>query len=352
MIAQSTQLNELVSAIFRASGSDTDEAACISDHLVMANLVGHDSHGVIRVAEYMRWLGDGKLRPNRKLQIISECDTFVVADGQLGYGQVVGAEAVRMGIDKSGEAGIAVVALRNCSHLGRIGHWAEMAAATGQISLHFASTNGFGTLVAPLGGADRRLSANPLAVGVPRGDADPIVLDIATASIAEGKVKVARNRGTTVSKGCLIDGQGNPTTDPERFYADPPSAILPFGAHKGYGLSVLVELLAGALTGNGCSNRRAPQLEQGMLSIYLDPERFAAEDQFVQEVHSFVEQLKSSPPDSRDREILVPGEVESRCRAQRNEQGIELDEKTWGQLIAEARRLGVDEALIQSASSS
>ena len=352
MITFPTPLNDLVAAIFRASGSAADEAECVADHLVQANLAGHDSHGIIRVAEYMHWLKDGKVRTNQKLRIVLESDTLVVADGQLGYGQAVGAQAMRLGIERSGRSGTAIVALRNCGHVGRLGHWAEMAAAEGQVSLHFASTNGLGTLAAPLGGVERRLSANPLAVGVPRSGAEPIVLDMATCSIAEGKLKVARNSGHHVPESCIIDAQGNPTTDPEQYFANPPGAILPFGGHKGYGLSVLVEILAGALTGNGCSQRRNSQLEQGMLSIFLDPQRFGTPSSFENEVQQFVEYIKSSALAAEADEILVPGDIESRNRAQRNDQGIEIDTTTWEQLVAEARRLGVDKSLIQCAEQS
>jgi uncharacterized oxidoreductase len=350
MITFSTQLADLVYEIFRAAGSEPEEAACISNHLVQANLTGHDSHGVIRIPYYMQWLREDKIRPNQKLQLVVESETLVVADGHLGYGQALGAQAVQLGIDMSGRTGTAVVAIRRCAHLGRMGHWAEMAAAAGRISLHFASTNGLGMLVAPLGAVERRLSANPLAVGIPRGDADPIVLDIATSSIAEGKLRVAQNKGIQVAAGFVIDGQGKPTTDPDKFYADPPGAILPFGAHKGYGLSVLTELLAGALTGNGCSQHNAPQLEQGMLSIYLNLQSFESPDGVLQEMNQFVDFLKSAALDPQTKEILLPGEIEARCRARRSELGIELDQATWDQLVAEARRLGVDESLIRSAS--
>lgn len=352
MITFATQLGDLVSAIFRAAGSKPDEAACISDHLVKANLSGHDSHGVIRVAEYMKWIQEGKVRANQQLDIVLKSDTLVVADGQLGYGQALGVQAVKLGIDMSKRSATTVVALRHCGHLGRMGHWAEMAADAGRISLHFATTNGFGTLMAPLGGIERRLSANPVAIGIPRGEADPILLDISTSAIAEGKLKVARNKGTEVPAGCLLDAQGKPTTDPRQFYADPPGSILPFGAHKGYGLSVLVEMLAGALTGNGCSHHRAPQLEQGMLSIYLNPQQFESPDGFLQEVNLFVDYLKSSLFDAASTEILVPGEIEAKCRMQRMEHGIELDPITWEQLSAEAHRLEVNENLIQAAMAS
>lgn len=348
MKVAASHLETLVTAIFCAAGSNDDEAACISDHLVRANLVGHDSHGVIRVHEYLQWLRDDKICPNQKMELVWQNDALAITQGNLGYGQVVGKEAVELGIEKSGRAAVAVIAIRQCSHLGRLGHWAEMAAVAGRISLHFASTNGSGVLVAPFGGTQRRLSANPLAVGVPRRDQEPIVLDIATAATAEGKLKVARNRGRKISPGCLVDASGKPTDDPEVFYADPPGAILPFGGHKGYGLSLLVELLAGALTGNGCSHHGVPQLEQGMLSLYLDPQQMDQDNLFFEEVNTFIEFVRSSHRSTPDTPILVPGEMESQICAQRLNEGIELDDITWQQLAGEAHQLEVSQELIDA----
>ena len=172
---------------------------------------------------------------------------LAVVDGQFGFGQVMGEQATKLGIDKCSRQGVAVVALRNSGHLGRIGDWAEMAAHAGKVSLHFVNTSGGGILVAPFGGSERRLSANPIAAGVPVEGGPPIILDISTCTIAEGKIKVAFNKRANVPDGCILDGEGNPTNDPTSFYATPPGAILPFGGHKGYGLSVIAEVLAGAL---------------------------------------------------------------------------------------------------------
>ena len=349
MHAHPENLKLLVAAVFCRAGSESEEANCLAEHLVESNLAGHDSHGVIRVVEYMGWVNDKKICPNQKLAVLVDSETLLVADGQLGYGQVVAAQAVKLGIEKATRGGTAVVALRRCSHLGRMGHWAEMAAAAKQVSLHFATTNGLGTLAAPLGGTERRLSANPVAIGIPRTNADPLVLDIATCAIAEGKLKVARNSGQPVPTGCILDGQGNPTTDANRYYSDPPGAILPFGGHKGYGLSVAIQLLAGALTGNGCSHHGKNQLEQGMLSIFLDPQQFECPNEFATEVQQFVDFVKTSALATDTEEILVPGEIESRKRAHRGQQGIELDETTWGQLVAEARRWGIEESFIEAA---
>ena len=177
-----------------------------------------------------------------------------------------------------------MVALRNSGHLGRIGDWAEMAAHAGKVSLHFVNTSGGGILVAPFGGSQRRLSANPIAAGVPVKNGPPIILDISTCTIAEGKIKVAFNKGAKVPDGCILDGEGNPTNDPKAFYATPPGAILPLGGHKGYGLSVIAEVLAGALTGGSCSHFGVDRVANNMLSIIFDPAFFQSADGFAEEI--------------------------------------------------------------------
>lgn len=346
--AEHHRLQGLVKAIFTAAGSEEAEAECVSQHLVQANLSGHDSHGVIRTTKYMQWLREQRVVVNQHAQVVWESDVLAIVEGNMGYGQVIGAEAVRLGVDKCDNQGVALVALRGAAHLGRIGHWAEMAAEAGLISLHFVSTNGFGVLVAPHGGIERRLSANPMAAGIPGQDAEPIILDISTCAIAEGKILVAKNKGVTVPQGCILDAEGQPTEDPQRFYADPPGTILPMGQHKGYGLSLMVELLAGALTGNGCSQQRGSRLEQGMLSIYLDPARVERGGGFHAEASEFVRWVKSSRTATPDGQILLPGEVESRNRARRMADGIELDDTTWQQLVAEAQQLGVSSDWITS----
>lgn len=334
-------LLRLVESIFSRVGSHEAEAACVARHLVDANLAGHDSHGVIRVPTYVDWVRTGKVLANRIPRVVFETESFAVVNGEFGFGQTAGQFAMRVGIDKASRGGVAVVALRNAGHLGRIGDWPEMAAAAGKISLHFVSTSGFGLLVAPLGGIDRRLSANPIAVGIPVEGGRPIVLDISTCAIAEGKIRVALHRGVPVPDGCIVDSQGNPTNEPEVFYADPPGSILPFGAHKGYGLSVVTEILAEAFTGNGCSDPSASRLCNGMLSIVLDPGHIPCDQPFGAEVHRFITFLKSSRTAVPGGEILIPGEVEDRARSTRLREGIPLEDATRAKLLQTAESLGV-----------
>ncbi len=334
-------LKRLVSTIFAAAGCRPPENERIAHYLVEANLVGHDSHGVIRVPTYIDWLRAGKVRANQELKVVLENDVIAVVDGQFGFGQTMGERAMQIGIAKCKKLGIAVVALRNPGHLGRIGDWAEMAAKAGFLSLCFVNTSGVGILVAPVGGIERRLSANPVAAGIPVKNGPPIIWDVSTSVIAEGKIRVALNKGVPVPDGCLIDPEGRPTNDPKTFYGPPPGAILPFGGHKGYGLSIIADVLAGALTGNGCSNPAATRLTNGMLAILLAPGVFIGEDEFHAEVERFAAYIKTSKKTSPDAEILMPGEPEERNRVRRMKEGIELDETTWGQILATGRLLNI-----------
>jgi uncharacterized oxidoreductase len=281
------------------------------------------------------------VRANQALTIVFENDAMAVVDGQFGFGQVMGEQATKLGIDKAGRQSVAVVALRNSGHLGRIGDWAEMAARAGKVSLHFVNTSGGGILVAPFGGTQRRLSANPIAAGVPIADGPPIIVDMSTCTIAEGKIKVAFNKGSKVPDGCILDGEGRPTDDPRAFYASPPGAILPLGAHKGYSLSVVAEVLAGALTGGACSHFGVDRVANNMLTIFFDPPFFQSADGFAAEIDGFIAHVKSSKTVTPDGEILMPGEPEARARVRKMRAGIEIDEKTWGQIVATAESLGV-----------
>src|SRR5436190_13767730 len=235
-LVNAQKLVDFVARIMRNAGSRPDEASTIAKRLVDSNLVGHDSHGVLRVAKYLEWVRDGTLKPNMSPTIVFENDTIAIIDGQRGFGQVIGEFAARTGIVKAAQAGIAMVGLVNCGHLGRVGDWADMAADAGQVSLHFLNTSG-AQRVAPYGGSDRRLSTNPLAIGVPVAGSDPTILDVTTSTVAGGKLMVAVNKGHKVPEGWIVDKGGKPTNDPPDFYAG--GALLTIGAHKGSGLSII-----------------------------------------------------------------------------------------------------------------
>ncbi len=216
-----------------------------------------------------------------------------------------------------------------------------MAARAGRVSLHFVNTSGGGILVAPHGGTERRLSANPIAAGIPVAQGEAIIVDLSTCTIAEGKIKVALNKGTKVPPGSILDGAGQATDDPEAFYASPPGAILPLGAHKGYALSILAEVLAGALTGGSCSHFGVDRVSNNMLSVFIEPALFQTGAAFADEIAALVSHVKSSKTVTADGEILMPGEPEARSKARKLAQGVEIDDTTWAQLVTVAGSLGL-----------
>ena len=343
MILTHEQIASLAIPIFERAGCGPDEARRVALRLIESNLVGHDSHGIIRLPSYVQWLRDGKVLPNKSVQVVLESDTIAALDGQFGLGQTLGEQVTQLGIDKSSKHGVAIIALRNSGHLGRIGDWAEMAADAGKISLHFVSCNGAGMLVAPYGSIERRMGANPIAAGIPTGRGAPIILDMSACTVAEGKVRVALNQGEPLPEGCIIDSEGNPTTDPRKFYSNPPGAILPISGHKGSGLSIVIELLSGALTGNLCSHPdHAWRVVNGMLSIIIDQSFFGTAPEYFAEVQRFIDFVKSARTVGKNGEVLVPGEIEQRTKARRLKNGIDLDNVTWTQICETARTLGVE----------
>ena len=355
---QVSNLIDFVAQVFAHTGSSPEEAKRIATYLTTANLTGHDSHGVIRVPVYVRWNKMGAVVPNQSVELVVDAPSLAVVDGKYGYGQTVGPQAVRIGIEKCKASGLAAVALRNAGHIGRVGDWAEMAAAEGLVSIHFVNAAG-SVLVAPYGGVERRLSTAPYCVGIPRQGQGPIVLDFATSIVAEGKVLVASRGGKKLPQGALIDLDGRLSEDPAVLYgphrADGPrdhgqgkGAIRAFGEHKGSGLALICELLGGALTGNGATapNRR---FANGMFSVYVDPKRIDPDNFFDGEISRYVGYFKATKPAAGTDAVLIPGEPEAAKRADRSKNGVPLPDDTWAAIVNTAREVGVSEVSIQRA---
>src|SRR5438874_8855633 len=248
MLIDHAQLHGIALRVFEAAGSDRAEAQIIADHLIEANLRGHDSHGVGLIPNYLQHLANGTVFANRKGRIVSEDGSLIVYDGERAWGQIAAREAVMVGIAKARETGVAVVALRNPHHIGRVGTYGEMCAEAGLVSIHFVNVTDARPAVAPWRGTDARLSTNPVCIAIPGPDPErPIILDMATSTIAMGKVRVARNKGEGLKPGILIDGEGKPTTDPGAMYRQPRGALMTFGEHKVYALALVCQLPAGAL---------------------------------------------------------------------------------------------------------
>ena len=346
MIFQAELLIDLTRRIFQAVGSNDAEAEVVAQRLVNANLSGHDSHGVIRIPTYINWIREDKTLLNQTIDIETDNGSMVVVDGKFGLGQSIGQQAMQLGIERAGEHGVAVIALKDSAHLGRIGDWPEMCAEAGMVSVHFVNTSGMGNLVAPYGAIERRLSANPFAAGVPTQSEFPLILDMSACTIAEGKIRVALHAGKQVPEGCIIDSEGKPTTDPKTFYGPPAGSILPIAGHKGYALSMIIEMMAGALTGGSCTNpERANRLSNGMLSIIMDRSKLQTEDYFYNEVERYCNYVRSAKLMDENNKILMPGEIEHNTRATRRVEGIELSQTTIEMIQGTCNTLGVESGL-------
>ena len=283
---------------------------------------------------------------------MKDAGAVVVVDGGQGLGQVIAKEAIDLGIERARAHGVAVVGVRNSGHMGRIGAWAEQAAAAGLVSLHFVNTTGFGIQVAPFGGSDRRLSVNPIALGVPRPGQEPLIHDMSTGTIAAGKIRVARNKGELLPEGAIIDSRGRPTRDPEAFFADPPGALTTAAGHKGYGLALFVEVLAGRADRRRLGPPRQSDRRPADQQSAVDPDRPGAPGRrpaLAADLERLTAYVTASPPATPGGEVLLPGEIERRTRAERLAHGIPLDPNTLDQLRGAARAVGLSEAEIERA---
>jgi uncharacterized oxidoreductase len=338
------KLTQVAEAILMAAGAPEQPARAVADSLVQANLMGYDSHGVIRVPQYVRMLRQGEIRPDASPRAVVDLPALAVVDGGWGFGQVIGRMAADLAIEKARSTGVAAVAVRAANHMGRIGEYPERVARAGLFGLAFS--NSTGELVAPFGGARPRLSVGVLAAAAPRQasgeEAFPFLLDMACSVIPEGKARVLRNRGLPLPEGAALDAEGNPTTDPAAFYGPPLGALLALGGpvgHKGYGLGLLCELLAGALGGSGCSGEPDVPWANGLLLIALSPDAFGSVEESAQRAESLFARIKTCPPAPGAEEVLIPGEPEART-AQRRREGIPVDEETFRQILAAAEETG------------
>ena len=348
MKIDSTALRGLTHRIVRAGGSTEAEAEMVTDHLIEANLRGHDSHGVGMLPAYVRDLEAGTLRPNRGPEIVTQSDTIAVWDARAGYGQVVGRQAIEWAIEAARKHGVAVHGLRNAHHIGRVGTYGEIAARAGFVSLHFVNVASGPPPVAPFRGREGRFLTNPVCIAIPgTGSNPPIILDFATSRVAMGKVRVAHNAGKPMLDGALLDREGKPTTDAGVMFTDDKSqrgVVLPFGEHKGSGLALICEILAGAIVGSPTVQTSTPPergIINGMLTIVLDPTRLSAREAIEAEIDGMVQWVKSAAPVDPDLPVLIAGEPERIARADRLANGIDVDDTTWGQLMEIAQRMQV-----------
>ncbi len=342
------ELEETCTAILQAAGGSAGEARCVASNLVLANLSGHDSHGVGMVPRYVDAVLEGGLKPGASAKVLLDGGAILSMDGQRGFGQVVGEQAMQLAIERAKVQGSCVLSLANSHHLGRIGHFAEMAVAQGLVSIHFVNVLSR-PVVAPWGGGDGRFGTNPCCIGVPLAGREPFILDFATSRVAQGKMRVAHNEGRRVDEGLLIDEQGSPTTDPGVVVVPQPNglfgALVTFGEHKGYGMAVACELLGGALTGTGTWHRPADTARtvlNGMLAILIDPAKLGTQAQFDSEAEAFIDWLRKSPAAAGSEGVRIAGEPERQARVQRMKDGIAVDDTTWAEIMAAARKVSAN----------
>jgi len=344
-ILHAPTLLDFATRLFVAAGVPEDDAATVGRNLVGANLRGHDSHGVLRLPQYVDFLRKGDYKVGVDLAIETESPAVVVVDGGWGLGQVQAHKLLDLVIPRAKALGLAAGTGRHFGHVGRLGEYAERAAADGLILIATVNNGGAGQRVAPPGGLEARLGTNPLCAAVPT-DSDPVVLDFGTSVAAEGKVRVHYFNGKKpVPDGWLLDGKGHPTTDPSVLYEPPLGSILPMGgaqAYKGFGLALVLDMLSGGLTGGRSSHPGASAAKgNNVVFLALDPDRFAGLDALVRESSGLAKYVRATPRAEGVTAILLPGDPERLMLEYRSIEGIPLEDGHWAKLIEVAGILGV-----------
>lgn len=335
-------LRDFTIEVFRACGTPINEAQIVADHLVTANLLGYDTHGVIRIPQYIEDIRKGVIKPGAAVSIERETETTAVVDAGWNFGQVGGIQAVDIGVTKARAHHTATIVVKRCNHAGRLGTFTHRAAEHNLLAIGVCNSPRHGHFVLPWGGLDGRLSTNPFSFAVPCGSAWPIVADFSTAETSEGAVRLHRNLRQPLPAGTIVDSYGTPTTDPSKFYGPPRGAILPFGGpkgYRGYALSLLVELFGGIMGG---SSTIVDQPGNGLAFVLVDVQAFLPMDVFTGLMDELRAYLKSSRPGRGKHEVMLPGEPDFRKREERLHSGIPIDNETWAQIVAAAMSVGVE----------
>ena len=331
-------LYDTASLIVQRMGSTPDETHEVADHLVRANLAGHDSHGIGMLPAYVRLLQDGLLVPNQTPEIVLEDGALLVVDARRGFGQRMAGDAVRRAIGRARTQGACVLALRNSAHIGRIGTYGEMAADAGMTFTGYVNVADHHPLQAPWGTAEALLGTNPFCTAVPAPQGN-VVLDMATTTIAAGKARVARNKGVPVPADALIDDAGHPTDDPTGFVDRREGALLSFGRHKGSGLAVMCELMASAVAGGQAADaENKGGILNSMLAVVIDMQRLGSSTASAGSTVDYIRGARRMPEVEA---ILLPGDPERLSAAARRADGIEVDSASWGQIVEAAGLLGI-----------
>jgi uncharacterized oxidoreductase len=332
-------------SLFEAAGVPSADARIVANSLVDANLCGHDSHGVMRLPQYVEFLRKGTYKPGVELTIVAETPAILAADANWGLGQVQAYRLLERLLPRARSLGVAAGTLRNCGHTGRLGEYAEFAARENLALFATVNSHGSGRRVVPPGGAEGRISTNPICMGVPtRGD--PVVIDFGTSAAAEGKVRAQFQKKEAAPEGWLVDHTGAPTTDPGVLYVEPRGSILPFGgpqAYKGFGLGLLLDMLCGGLSGGPCSSPIYPLAGQGNAALFVlfDPALFGGIEHFLKETTGLSSYVRSCPTAAGVNAITLPGDPERLAKSRRSVEGIAVPDGTWELIAKTARDLNV-----------
>ena len=333
------KLEQLAADILCLAGATDSEAGAVARHLVEASLAGHDSHGMMRVLQYTEDIRSGAIVPGTEIRTLQDWDTGSTIDATGVFGQVACNQAMQTAISKARQRTVGVVTIRGAHHSGRLGAYVAQAAAEDMIGMVLVNGGGAGQWVAPFGGRERRIGTNPIAIGAPSGKGFPVLLDMGTSIVPEGKVRHYFQKGEPVPDGWLVRHDGEPTNDPGQLYAEPPGAILPLGGaagHKGYGLAFFVDILAGVLSGAGCCGTETPQTScgGGILMMAINIGSFGPTSQFQEQVSTLVDHVKSSAPVPGFEGVLVPGEFEFQQHERRRRDGIDIADSVWEDMNA------------------
>ncbi len=337
------QLEKIAFHLFCAAGAPEEHSRAVARHLAENNLAGHDSHGFIRILQYIRQIREGVIRPEARPEIESESPSTARVVGHYGFGQVVAKFSMELAIAKAKSQGVSCVAMSRLRHLGRLGAYAEMAAAEGCAAILTCSTGGQAISTVPFGGTRRKLGTNPLAMAFPSDQEGPILSDFATSVAAEGKIRVYRARGQRLPDGWVLDKEGRPSNDPNDYYEG--GAVLPVGGsvgHKGFCLAFMIDLFGGILSGDHFLGDPGDQLSNACLILVIDIERFAPLAAVKAKISRAVDYVKDTPLAEGSSGVLYPGEKEARTRKERGENGVEIEDDTWNQVMGLVREYRIE----------
>ncbi len=345
-VVSASQLRELSFEVFERMGVPPEAAEIVSNYIVDSHLYGHDTHGVISLPRFVEDIRVGKIIPEAQIEVVRRGPATALVDGNRGFGYVTATEAMEIAIDVARSQGVSAVGVTNCNHIGMLWGYAKMAVDQGLIGVVVCSAGPQGGLVVPYGGTQRFLGANPLAFGLPAGEVRPLIMDTSTSVVAGGRVLLAREKGESIPEGWMVDKDGHPTTNPDDLWDEEDigriaGALLPFGAYKGYGLALLIEMLGGILTGYGPAYLPDYQEGNGTFMIAIDVNRFVPLEEFRRQADELFREIKKVPTDAQTSEILIPGELEFRAKELREREGIPIPEKIWKRVAEVAAGLGI-----------